>query len=155
MTFPSNRVAKIPDNPAQELRLSWMNNEERPFLEWIQTGLATVSYDIETLKFQALIRFKADGLLVSHKNAPAQRWPVTEKYESIGPIEVRANYLSGVTPNPDIIRRMNQIVNATRKDADKLFATLLDCTYTLYGTRMPHKGWQALLRAGARGWAIT
>jgi hypothetical protein len=147
MPFPSERVPRISSAPAERLRHS-----RKPFLEWIQTGLKTASYDIDTLKLHALIKYKADGLLVSHPTAPEMRFPCSEKYDTIENLELEATIPSGVTPNPDTIARIDQIVKDTKADANTLLRTLMDCTHALYGTQTPHRGWPALLRAAGRGW---
>lgn len=154
MPFPFHLVAQIPKDPADDIRLAWRNNDKKPFLDWLQTGLAFVHYDINDLKLHALVHYKAVGSLVSHENPPTEFGPCLESYKTVRNIHFEAVYQPGRVPDPVAIRRANGIVMEAREAADKILETLLDCTVALYGTTTPHKAWPALLRAAARGWAI-
>jgi hypothetical protein len=154
MPFPTDQVSKIPKDPADDFRLAWKNDNKKPFLDWLQTGLASVKYDINDLKLHALVHYKAAGTLVSHESPPTQFGPCSENYKTVGNIQFEAVYQSGRVPDPDAICRANRIVMETREAADSLLETLFDCTVSLYGTDTPCNAWPALLRAAARGWAI-
>lgn len=154
MPFPFHLVSQIPKDPADDFRLAWMSDDKKPFLDWLQTSLATVNYDVNDLKLHALVHYKAVGCLLSHENPPAQYGPCLDSYKTVGNIQFEAVYQPGRIPDPEAISRANRIVMDTREAADKLLETLLDCTVALYGTTTPHRAWPALLRAAARGWAI-
>lgn len=123
-------------------------------MDWLQTGLASVDYDIGDLKLHAMVHYKALGLLVSHENPPQHHGSCAEKYKTVGKIAIEAVYQSGRVPDPDAIRRANQIVMDYKHSADDLLETLFECTVALYGTETPFPAWPALLRAAARGWAL-
>lgn len=154
MPFPTDQASRIPKSPSEDLRLAWKKDDKKPFLDWLQTGLASVNYDVTDLKLHALVHYKQSGALVSHENPPTHFGPAPEKYKTVGPILFEAVYQSGRVPDPNAIRRANGIVKDTRQAADQLLETLFECTVALYGTDAPFKAWPALLRAAARGWAM-
>jgi len=154
MAFPSDQVSNIPKDPADDFRLAWKDGDKKPFLDWLQTGLLSIHFDIDDLKLHALAHYKAAGILAPHQTPPTSFGPYPDSYKTVGNIQFEAVYQPGRVPDPDAISRANWIVMETREAADRLLEILFDCTISLYGTDTPCKAWPALLRAAARGWAI-
>ncbi|KAB5559851.1 hypothetical protein GE09DRAFT_1188315 [Coniochaeta sp. 2T2.1] len=155
MPFPFDMLRKIPQNPADDLRLAWANGTKHPFLDWLQTGLASVHYDVSEMKFHALVHYKASGILVAHDKPASNFGQRSAMHKTVGKLHLEAVYQPGRVPDAEAIRLADQIVVETRNAADNLLQVLSECTVALYGTETPCKAWPALLRAAARGWAVA
>lgn len=154
LEFPTDRMTAIPQNPAEVMRRSWRNYVNPPFMDWIGYGLRSAKGDIIMAKERAIERFKKDARWIHHADPPPSLETYPDEYRTVGSIELEATYLPGRTPEVAALKFMNDIVERTKKEADQLLLVLIQCTLDLYGSENPRKGWPALLRAAARGWAI-